>query len=324
MWHSKVLGKTLEGFGRCLVPTWHGRNLANPCPRGLALQSSEGRGGHTLVRAGSCPGGGSGRAGSAGKSGLCSGDPQRGAGAAVRPVAPPTAFVFCYVLWVAGRISALLRRGDLGPEWRGQLSGVTQLRGSSHNCEVAKRTLTAAFGTTTTWRGPWAGGVGGGRSPTANGGSHRLEMDREWSLLFQKVSPACERLRPRVRLLLGPTCGAGCGCPHGFCLLPGLHLPQTALPRARCPGRPGRLEKSRAGCRAECSTVRPERELRGAPSRSPLRPHTPLRPTSPLHRPHLYPASPRARNPASSPGCALHHPRKLGVARQNGQRSDRC
>lgn len=120
MWHSKVLRKTLEGFGRCLVPTWHGRNLANPCPRGLALQSSEGRGGHTLVRAGSCPGGGSG-------------DPQRGAGATVRPVASPTAFVFCYVLWVAGHISALLRRGDLGPEWRGQLSGVTQLRsGKAH------------------------------------------------------------------------------------------------------------------------------------------------------------------------------------------------
>lgn len=201
------------------MPTWHGRNLANPCPRGLALQSSEGRGGHTLVRAGSCPGGGSG-------------DPQRGAGATVRPVASPTAFVFCYVLWVAGRISALLRRGDLGPEWRGQLSGVTQLRGSSHNCEVAKRTLTAAFGTTTTWRGRWAGGVGGGRSPTANGGSHRLEMDREWSLLFQKVSPACERLRPRVRLLLGPTRGAGCGCPTGSA-----SSRDSTCPRRPFPGR---------------------------------------------------------------------------------------
>lgn len=60
------------------------------------------------------------------------GPPAR-AGATVRPVTSPTAFVFCYVLWVAGRISALLRRGDLGPEWRGQLSGVTQLRsGKAH------------------------------------------------------------------------------------------------------------------------------------------------------------------------------------------------
>lgn len=60
------------------------------------------------------------------------GPPAR-AGATVCPVTSPTAFVFCYVLWVAGRISALLRRGDLGPEWRGQLSGVTQLRsGKAH------------------------------------------------------------------------------------------------------------------------------------------------------------------------------------------------
>lgn len=159
------------------------------------------------------------------------GPPAR-AGATVRPVASPTAFVFCYVLWVAGRISALLRRGDLGPEWRGQLSGVTQLRGSSHNCEVAKRTLTAAFGTTTTWRGRWAGGVGGGRSPTANGGSHRLEMDREWSLLFQKMSPACERPWPPVRLLLGPTRGAGCGCPTGSA-----SSRDSTCPRRPFPGR---------------------------------------------------------------------------------------
>lgn len=245
------------------------------------------------------------------------GPPAR-AGATVRPVASPTAFVFCYVLWVAGRISALLRRGDLGPEWRGQLSGVTQLRGSSHNCEVAKRTLTAAFGTTTTWRGRWAGGVGGGRSPTANGGSHRLEMDREWSLLFQKVSPACERPWPPVRLLLGPTRGAGCRCPTGS---------DSTCPRRPFPGRgaqggPDAWRSRGLGAEPSAPPCGQSGNC-GARPRAP-RQHAPLRPTSPLHRPHLYPASPRARNPASSPGRALHHPRKLGVARQNGQRSDRC
>lgn len=118
------------------------------------------------------------------------------------------------------------------------------------------------------------------RREVANGDSHSLEMFSEWSLLSRKCPQDVSASGLSYVSCWVPPGGAG-RVSQGLCLLRVLRLPQTALSRARCPGRAGRLGKSRAGCRAGCPTVRPQPELRGAPS--PSRPARTLPAARPLH-----------------------------------------